>query len=343
VTLPSAGARRPQRVWVVDRLLPVSLGTHRFGHLRSPDAIVARAGPHDVGFECGKPSACASSAGSPSGCGCTDVLPQGPASFDVGRDGSTWLLDELNHRLLVWAPGKPVRPARSITLPPAVAYSDFALGSRGTIFLFATDLGSGHRSLWALTASGHVRWKTPIGNGILRVGPNGVPYAVGAYEDDPSAWTPLTTPAGRPLTPAQQRSRTTSLQPMPRGVRLVTVWQSARELRLALIDRADRVVRAWRVTSRTPFGSAWRATPALVGRDLVVPLDVSRRTLSEHVILRLTPTGATRQTFALDGRAVFGDSGTYTAPLRVGLDGRLYQLRTDPKKGASIARYSLGR
>jgi hypothetical protein len=30
-----------------------------------------------------------------------------------------------------------------------------------------------------------------------------------------------------------------------------------------------------------------------------------------------------------------------STPLRVGSDGGLYQLRTDPKTGASVARYSL--
>jgi hypothetical protein len=63
----------------------------------------------------------------------------------------------------------------------------------------------------------------------------------------------------------------------------------------------------------------------------------------ERVILRLSSKGATQRPFALDARAVFGDGDTYTAPLRVGPDGRLYQLRTDPKTGASVARYSLRR
>jgi hypothetical protein len=348
VTIPAAGASRPQRVWIVNRLLAVSLGAHQFGHLRAPDAIVASAGPRDVGFECGKPSACSSPESAPNeGCGCIDVLPQGPSSFDVARNGSIWLLDELNHRLLVWASGRPIRSARAIQLPAALAYSDFALGPRGTIYLFATDLGSGHRSLWALTPTGHVRWKAPIGNGVLRIGPGGLAYAVGAYEDDPAAWTPLTTAAGRPLSLAQQRRRTTRFQPLPGGLRLVTVWQSSHEVRFALVNRADAVVRAWRVTSKTQFGSGWRATPALVGRALVVTFDVSQqikgKSLVEHLVVRLTSTGGTRQTFALDGRAVFGDSETYTAPLRVGSDGRLYQLRTDPETGASVARYSLGR
>ncbi len=346
VTILAAGARRPQRVWIVNRLLDVSLGTHRFGRLRSPDAIVASTGP-DVGFECGKPSACSSPASAPNeGCGCIDVLPQGPSSFDVARNGSIWLLDELNHRLLVWTSGHATRPARAIQLPPALAYSDFALGPNGTIYLFATDLGSGHRSLWALTPSGHVRWKAPIGNGVLRMGPGGLAYAVGAYEDDPAAWTPLTTAAGRPLSLAAQRSRTTRFQPLRGGLRLVTVWQSSHEVRFALVNRGDTVVRAWRVRSKTQFGSAWRATPALVAGNLVVPLDFSRqvngKSLAEHLIVRLAGGSVARQ-FALDARVVFGDSNTYTAPLRIGPDGRLYQLRTEPKTGASVARYSLGR
>lgn len=346
VTIPGAGARSPQRVWIVHRMLDASLGIHRFGRRRSPDAIVASAGPNDVGFECGKPSACSSPAAAPNeGCGCIDVLPQGPSSFDVARNGSIWLLDELNHRLLVWTSGHATRPARAIQLPPAVAYSDFALGPNDRIYLFATDLGSGHRSLWVLTPTGRVRWKAPIGNGVLRIDPGGAAYAVGAYEDDPAAWTPLTTAAGRPLSLAEQRRRTTRFQPLPGGLRLVTVWQSSHEVRFALVNRADAVVRAWRVTSKTQFGSAWRATPALVGRDLVVPFDLSQRlrgkSFVEHLVVRLSSTGGVRQRFALDGRAVFGDSGTYTAPLRVGPDGRLYQLRTDPKTGASVARYPL--
>src|SRR5256885_12828996 len=76
----------------------VPLGTHQFGHLRAPGEIVARAGPSEVGFKNGH------------GCGCTDG-PAGPVSFDVSRNGSIWVFDILNHRLLVWQPGKPAHPA----------------------------------------------------------------------------------------------------------------------------------------------------------------------------------------------------------------------------------------
>jgi hypothetical protein len=48
--------------------------------------------------------------------------------------------------------------------------------------------------------------------------------------------------------------------------------------------------------------------------------------------------GAIRQRFALDARAVWGEKQT---ELRVGHDGRLYQLGTSPTSGARIARYSL--
>jgi hypothetical protein len=48
----------------------------------------------------------------------------------------------------------------------------------------------------------------------------------------------------------------------------------------------------------------------------------------------------TRQRFALDARAVWGD--TPITGVRVGPDGRLYQLRTSPTTGVSVARYSVG-
>jgi hypothetical protein len=231
-------------------------------------------------------------------------------------------------------------------LPANQGVSDFALGPGGRIYVFATNLGSGHRSLWALSPSGRVQWKAPIGNGFLRIGPDGVPYAVGAYEDDPSAWTPLTTPTGRPLSLAAQRRGTTPFQPLPGGLRLVTVWLSSHELRFALVNRADEVTQAWQVTSRTEVGSGFRATPALVGGDLVVPLDFSRQlngaSLWEHVLVRLGASARSQQ-LALDARAIWGDPDTYTAPLRVGPDGRVYQLRTNPTTGVSVARYRLAR
>ncbi len=118
---------------------------------------------------------------------------------------------------------------------------------------------------------------------------------------------------------------------------------SGHEWRFALTSKAGHLVRAWRVTSQTDVGGLL-GTPALVGGDPVVTLEASQQTkakfLWEHLVLRLTPTGGTRQRFALDARAVWGD--TPITGVRIGPDGRLYQLRTSRATGVNIARYSLG-
>jgi hypothetical protein len=317
----------------------VPLGTHQFGQVRAPDAVVARAGRNQVGFKKHE-----------SGCGCMDG-PQGPMLFDVASNGSIWLFDVLNHRLLVWQAGRPARPARTLPLPK-LDVRDFALGRDGTIFLYAVyakpPAGDSGANLWALTPTGRVRWRAHAEMGTaLRLGPNGALYSIGSTKRTPQAWTPLTTPAGRPLSLAAQRRGTTQFQPLAGGMHLVMSQVGVHEAHFALADKSHRIVRAWRIRSNTQIALAQRAlTPALVGGELVVQVDVSRQAkndfLWEHVIMRLAPNG-TRQRFSLDAKAVWGDDGAEPiTALRIGSDGRLYQLRTNPKTGASIARYSLG-
>ena len=322
------------------RWLTVQLGAHRFGQLRSPDAIVARAGVHDVGF----------SDPANGGQGCGDDIPHGPRLFDVGRDGSIWVLDEINQRLLRWTRGRPARPVDSIALPKGLGFRDFTVGSNGTIYVAAIDLEGGQTNLYALTATGAVRWQEPIaggsGNVLLRIGPDGRLYTTPQSPGGRAAmWMPLTTPFGRPLSVAQQRHGRRRSQPVGRGLQLISSQRSAHEVRFALLDRTGRVVRAWRVTSRSPLGFM-RVAPALVGEDLVVSLDVTREAkktfLWEHLVLRLAPEGGIQRQAALKAGALWGDDGSGT-PLRIGSDGRLYQLRTDPKTGMTVARYSLGR
>jgi hypothetical protein len=309
----------------------VPLGTHRFGRLRAPDAVVAHAGPSQVHFSQPLPAG---------GCGCGDGH-DGPKLFDVSRDGSIWVLDGLAHRLLVWRPGQPGRPARTVRLPRNLWPRDFALGPDGTIYL---DAGK----LYALTPGGRIRWSArttiAIGNARLLMGDDGVLYTNSAGNPPPVVWTPLTTPAGRPLSLAVQRRRKSPLQPLSGGLRLRTQWRSNHDVRFETVDRGNRVVNAWRVTSRTPV-MGMRAWPTLVGGDLVVPFDVTRGTgrelLWEHLVVRLAPGGAVRQRFSLDARAVWGDEDAST-PLRISADGNLYQLRTRPATGVRIAAYSLG-
>jgi hypothetical protein len=336
VTVPAGGARHPQRVWIVGRFFAVRLGAHSFGHVSAPNAIVARIGPGGVGLSC-----CADPPGG-----------DGPSSFDVARNGSIWVLDRLNHRLLVWRSGSSAGPERSVTLPPALSVSDFALGRDGTIYARAADTadqGHGDKDhLYALSSSGTVRWKAPTPLGIatsqLQLGPDGSLYAAQACGlacapfGGHVSWVQLTTPAGRPLSVAQRSRRATPFEPLPGGLRLVTQVSYTRA-RFALIDATDRVVRAWSVTSNTRM-SGLATAPALVGGDLVLPLEVSARQHWEKLVVRLAPTGAIRARVALADRPLLGEVNLF-APLRVAADGTLYQLRTSLAAGASVARYAL--
>jgi len=307
--------------------LSVDLGAHRFGQLRSPDRVVAQAGPSDVGFK------------QHGSCGCDDG-PRGPMLFDVASNGSVWLLDVLNHRLLVWQPGHPARPERAVSLK-GLDVRDFALGRDGTVYLYAVYVeppkGDSGANLWALKPSGKVLWRAHalMGNS-LRIGPGGVLYSVGVRK--PAAWTPVTSAAGRPLSIARQRQGTTPFEPLAGGMHLLATQVGVHEVHFALVDRAHRVVRAWKIRSRTQMTLGNRAlTPTLVGGDLVVAVDIGR----EHVVTRLTVAGAGGR-FSADGKAVYGDDGAEPiTALRVASDGRLYQLRTSPAAGASVARYAL--
>jgi hypothetical protein len=323
------------------RWLAVNLGVHSFGRLSAPDAVVARARADAVGFECGKPSACIAERPS-GGCGCIDVLPQGPTAFDVARDGSVWVLDGVEHRLLTW---RRRRTVRGVPLPSDVGDSDFVVGRDGTVYVFGGNVhGKPYLAMYALTRAGHVRWKaaTTVGSSQARLllAWDGTVYAVG-----PSAtptWTPLTTPAGRPLALAVQRRRSSHLQPLARDLRLLTTQVSPREVHFALIDGRGRVVRAWRVTSRTSLEVS-RLVPTLVGGELAVGVGVYRGQQSETTILRLGSSGATRLRLELDARAVWDpEDATARSTVRIASDGRLYQLRTSPTTGVSVARYSLG-
>ena len=302
--------------------ISVPLGTHRFGQLQRPEAVVARAGPSEVGFK------------KNGGCGCADG-PAGPVLFDVSRGGSIWVFDVLNHRFLVWQRGRPAHPARALSFPK-LDTRDFVLGRNGTVYLYAVyaepPAGDSGANLWALSPRGKVLWRAKALTGsTLRVGPSGAVYSVGvrsAY-----SWTPLTTSAGRPLSLAQQRRDTTSFQPLSGGLHVVGTQVGPHEAHFALVDQKGTIVRAWRVTSRTAITVSRALTPAFVDGDLVVAVEASRGASTEHVVLRLSAHG-TRAVRSLDGT---------TTTTRVGPDGRLYQLVASPKTGVRVARYSLSR
>ncbi|HZD69051.1 MAG TPA: hypothetical protein VFA45_09100 [Actinomycetes bacterium] len=304
----------------------ISLGAHTFGHLATPQAIVAKAGANQVGWEAPPPGA--------------DGPTLGPWSFYIARDGSVWLLDEVNQRLLVWQPGRPDRPARTVPLPFKAA-GDLVLGTDGTIYVTSMAAGLGDY-LYALTPTGQVRWKTLLPEqrtaGILLVVDSIV------YYHFTTNWTPMTDSHGQPLPDTEQRRLARPHQPLPGGLRLTETPVPPHELRLGLIDKAGHTVRAWRITSQVQLGGL-TANAAMVHDDLVVALSVDdqarNKALWEYLVLRLPATGGTSVRFAIapDSRVMWGSE--LMVGLRVGPDGKLYQLRTNRTTGVRIARYSL--
>jgi hypothetical protein len=346
LTIPALGSRSPSSAFVLSKAVIVRLGTHRFGRTRAPEAVVAHAGPDEVAFENNQ------------------EFHFGPQTFLVGRERSIWLHDGLDQRLLVWRSGVPDTIARSVPLPFFAGDNDIALGPAGSVYVLH-GMGHGLSSYMALarlSSVGQVLWQSRIagevrgdflvgGNSSLRVGPDGTLYCLAARPALPGGefgWMPVATPAGRPIAPARQHGLTNwPYQPIARGLRFVSEVYTAKvdgaphEARYALIDRRGRVVRAWRVLSRTEINLNF-TTPALVAGDPVVVLDTTAHTGDnyrwEHVVLRLGPHGL-RERFSL-ARALWGEQAL--ADVRVGPDGKLYQLGTSPTTGAVVSRYSLG-
>ena len=338
--------------WILRDPVDVRLDVHRFGHPRKPDAVVARARAAGVGWQLPEPGQGPSF---------------GPQTFVVARDRTVWLDDGLNNRLLAWRPSRPNAVTRTVPLPERSADHDVAIGRTGAIYVTGT-VGRGldaHHVLYRIDPNGRVRWQTRLAeeresqtsfllgaNSPLRLGPDGTLYCLAGMPGLPGgepAWMPVATPSGRPLTVAAQRQRTRwPYQPVAGGLRLVSEVYTAKpdtaphEARYALIDRGGRLVRSWRVRSRTAINFNY-ATPELVGGDPVVVLDVTAGTNRtrkwEYLVLRLGAHGV-RTRFSLS-RAVFGDN--LLADVRIGPDGNLYQLASSPTAGVTIGRFSLGR
>ena len=345
-TIPAGGQRSPATAWILEKPIVVRLGTHRFGHLRAPDAVVARAGSDQVGFEN------------------NSEYQFGPQTFLVGRDGSVWLHDGLKQRMLRWRAGQPDSVEQSVPLPFFAGDNDVALGPAGSFYVTRLLRNPPRLMLYRMSATGKVLWQRRLAgdyagnsgfvlgsNSPLRVGPDGTLYCLVfmGLPGDEWGWMPVATPAGAPISAvAQRRGTRWPFQPFARGLRLLSetytppgAETAPHEARYALIDARGRLVRAWRVFSRTDLGGTL-LTPQLVGGDPVVALGVTAgmgaTAKSEYIVLRLGRQG-TRVRFSLVPR-VWG--ARLLTDLRVGPDGRLYQLSTSPATGIMINRYSLG-
>jgi hypothetical protein len=321
----------------------VDLGIHEFGHLAVPDDIVAIAGPTEVGFE--NPQ---------------EGSSNGPWSFDVAADGSIWLLDQFNYRVLEWEPGRPDAASLTVPLPQEVIRiaADMAIGPNGTIYLsFVPVTPPDDREMLmviALSATGNLLWTTPTDiqyfNSRLRMAPDGSVYWEGALDTDDSVvsglWTPVTSPDGEPLSLDEQRAGSGRYQPLSDDLRFEAEEAgegAEHEWDFTLIDQNDGVVGAWRVTSEDELGGTVDE-PGTAGGDPIVTLGIARQSaddyLYEYVAIRLPVGGGSPEEISLDPNAAWSD--VPVTGLRVGPDGALYQLRSDIETGVTIAKYTLG-
>lgn len=332
---------------VLEHPTTIQLGTHRFGDTRAPDEIVARAKADQVGWQIPPPGPKA-----------------GPQSFLVAPDHSILLHDSFNDRMLVWNAGDPDTIVRTIRLPDRTADNDVALGPQGSLYVTHGEghgldfhivlkrLGPTGEELWSARMAGDFLGRGQDflvgGNSALRKGPSGKLHILAGMFGRPGGefgWMPVATARGNAVPMHQQRRGTDwPYQPLAPGQRLVTEVYTAvadsapREVRAAIVNGHGRIVRSWRVTSRTDINlhdtpDALRGAPALV-------LDVTKSTPTgfkwEYEVVRL---GASPASFALP-RLTYGDNILPDVRMGPGSQGGVYQLSSDPSFGVRILRYA---
>jgi hypothetical protein len=140
-------ARGTSSALILEHAIQIRLGKHHFGDPAPAGTVVGRARADQVGWQI-----------PPEGCGCGPSF--GPETFLVGRDGSVWLDDGLNNRLLGWSAGNADAIVRSVQLPDRSADHDVALGPNGTFYVTGVQ-GQGpsaHFVLYRVGAAGRVLW-----------------------------------------------------------------------------------------------------------------------------------------------------------------------------------------
>jgi len=335
--------------WILAKPVVVSLGAHQFGQTQAPEAVVARAQADEVGWDIND----------------AEGFHLGPLTFQLGADGTAWLLDSFNNRLLVWNPGAPDHFVRSVPVPHGAGVNDVAFGPAGTLYVTRKLTDPTRLVLDRIDGvSGAILWESQVGKEYgggqtgddypligsdepLRPGPDGTLYYLVqmGQQSEEWGWMPVATPDGKPLSiAAQVKGIHWPYQPLAGGLRLVgpEVYtprdnMAPHEVRYALVNASGKVVRSWRIVSKTEM-NFHQTDPQLAGGDPVVFVDFIDAPKTEYVALRLGPHGAKTQ-LSLP-RAVWGD--TYLPDLRVGPDGKLYQLGTSPETGVTISRYALG-
>jgi hypothetical protein len=133
----------------------------------------------------------------------------GPSSFDVGPDGSVWVVDWVNRRLEVLSAQGTYR--RAFPVPDGVPM-DLAVTSTGGAYL--AGLGTDAR-VTELDVAGKTVGRYPIGFGVsarISATPTGPRVFVG-----PAQWVAVSMQAGVPMSAESQAAAVTSAVPLPDG------------------------------------------------------------------------------------------------------------------------------
>ncbi len=317
VVVPPGGASAPAVSRAVERPVRIELGAHVFGSARRTGrrAVFVRwgDGPDELGLEDGR-----------------DLDPIGASAFDVDSAGSIAVLDQVNRRLLRWAPRS--RVAARIPLSVSGAIADLALGEDGSMYVMETTSRDGRpplvrrfddagRELEAVESGER-------GPAQIRIGPDG-PIVL---QRPSHQWMPVSVD-GVAASPSLQRRRGRSGRPLRSGGEVVVLRQ-ANELRVALVT-GGRAVRAWSISSTTPLGEVQLAEP--FGSQFVVVVRVYDDVSDEFVVLLLDRHGlVSRTTLASADWAESAPLGRFRL-----VDRTLYRLGSTPE-GAFVDRFDLG-
>jgi hypothetical protein len=307
VTVPSGGAAAPQRSLPLVDATPIALGRHQFGRARHADARVVRAGwgsgPMDLGRG-----------------GTRELGFIGPSSFDVDREGTVSVLDQVNGRVARWSKG------RVETVPVAVSggIADFGVEPDGSLdVLEPPNRLTPDPVLRSFQKQGTPKWAQRLSDRTwakLAIGPSGP-----IVQEQPSElWFPLAED-GRALSRSAQAARGRPGQPVASGREVVVERIGANELRLAEVA-GNALVRAWRITSETPLGEVQLAEPLAARLAVVIKTYTDEQ--AEYVVLLLGRAGVVQQL------ALRPEEWAEAAPLgRFRLSGSsLYQLGSTPTR-----------
>ncbi|MBI3649155.1 MAG: hypothetical protein HY240_10475 [Actinobacteria bacterium] len=240
VAYPPGGERSPIRVITTAGLAERSLPAFRWDEVRPPDGALLRLPYGEGDGRVGRAGTA------------PDELPQGPSSFDVGPDGSIYVVDWVNRRIQVFSPRG--RFARSIPLP-AARPMDLAVAQDGRLYLSTLGLDA---TAYEVSGTGRVLGRYPVAYGVaarVSSAPDGPRVMVG-----PSQWVPVRGAPGVPLPAESQAAMQTSSVPLADG-----------SVGIAgdIGDRAFAV--AWTRPDGSRVGAVFRLPPGVrVGTDYFV-------------------------------------------------------------------------